>query len=583
VLCANLIGFNGYDYMRHFLEACTYLLGLVVNSYGIDALPKGGCFVRVGTYPISVNHTYFEDLLENKEYVDTVKELLENYKGRKVILGVDKLDFPKGIMHKLLAFEKFLKDNPEYRSKVVLVQLLGQAQKKAQVSQENQRLLSKINEYVTKINGQYGSFGCTPIQHFCQYMEYNRLNALMRAADLMLITSLRDGMNLVALEYVANQTGRHGVLMLSEFAGAAQSLGAGAVIINPWNIRETSKAIKTSIEMPSLERMRRHEIMHNFLKAHTATNFVNRFIRDLKSASTEPHTSGTIPSLLPYSEVLRSYQNTKKRFIMLGVLDVLADPKRNIDVMQLKKTIYVNFTVKQHLKKIATDPRNVVLLWGNLDCKTMDRIFQGLPVWLAAENGFYYKYGMDINWEKLNENSDLSWKPAVLNMLNQFKMRTPGSYIIGKEEDSACVSWNYGSSSCSYDFQNTQASQVLLSLWNGALSNGNAEVVISDNAIEIRPLKTNAVYLLDKLLSFWGGKNEFDFVIVIAKFGQRDEDVYRYITGSLKDLSRRSSYTSIEELESMFEGRWMCTVDRHLSYADYYASDPKALISFLAI
>lgn len=256
------------------------------------------------------------------------------YAGKKIVLGIDKIDFPKGLLHKLFAYSRFLKENPDWRTDVVYLQFLGNPGKRANVA-DKQKLFNQINEYVTKINGQYGTIGHMPIQHFCKKIEYKRLMALMSIADVMFVTALRDGMNLTSLEYVAMQAKNKGVLILSEFTGAQQSLASGAIVVNPWNLKETSNSIKQALEISEEERINRYENMHNYLINHTAQSWVIRFLKDLKSSKEELSFSGKIPSLLPYPEVLSSFQTSKKRLIILGVIDIIGElPKGKLNPLQ---------------------------------------------------------------------------------------------------------------------------------------------------------------------------------------------------------------------------------------------------------
>lgn len=221
VLRADLIGFHTYDYARHFISSCTRILGLEGTPEGVE---DGGALTRIAAFPIGIDPERFTAALDAPAVQGHVAKLLHRYAGRKVMLGVDRLDVIKGIPQKLLAFEKFLQEHPEWRDRVLLVQIAVPSRTDVP---EYQRLRSMVHEIVGRINGAFGTLTYVPIHHLDRQLSFHELAALYAVTDVALVTSLRDGMNLVSYEYVACQSDNAGVLVLSEFAGAAQSLGAG--------------------------------------------------------------------------------------------------------------------------------------------------------------------------------------------------------------------------------------------------------------------------------------------------------------------------------------------------------------------
>ncbi|KIZ00019.1 alpha,alpha-trehalose-phosphate synthase (UDP-forming), partial [Monoraphidium neglectum] len=258
VLKADLIGFHTYDYARHFISSCTRILGLEGTPEGVE---DNGSITRVAAFPIGIDPERFTAALEAEEVQGNIAKLLNRYAGRKVMLGVDRLDMIKGIPQKLLAFEKFLQEHPEWRDKVLLVQIAVPSRTDVP---EYQRLRSMVHEIVGRINGAFGTLTYVPIHHLDRQLSFHELCALYAVTDVALINSLRDGMNLVSYEYVACQSDNAGVLVLSEFAGAAQSLGAGAILVNPWN------AIEDALTMSEEERRERHRQNYMHVATHTA-------------------------------------------------------------------------------------------------------------------------------------------------------------------------------------------------------------------------------------------------------------------------------------------------------------------------
>ncbi|KAL2466761.1 hypothetical protein Adt_42612 [Abeliophyllum distichum] len=273
VLASDLVGFHTYDYARHFVSACTRILGIEATPEGVE---DQGRLTRVSAFPIGIDSDRFIRALGVPLVQERMKELKERFAGRKVMLGVDRLDMIKGIPQKLLAFEKFLEENSHWHDKVVLLQIAVPTRTDVP---EYQKLTSQVHEIVGRINGRFGTLTAVPIHHLDRSLDFHALCALYAVTDVALVTSLRDGMNLVSYEFVACQDSKKGVLILSEFAGAAQSLGAGAILVNPWNITEVAAAIGQALDMPAEEREKRHR--HNFehVTTHTAQQWAEFFVR----------------------------------------------------------------------------------------------------------------------------------------------------------------------------------------------------------------------------------------------------------------------------------------------------------------
>ncbi|GJN28193.1 hypothetical protein PR202_gb16290 [Eleusine coracana subsp. coracana] len=213
VLCSDIVGFHTYDFARHFVSACTGMLGLEGTPEGVE---DQGRLTRVVAFPIGMDSDRFRQALELPEVKRHISELSQRFAGRKVILGVDRLDIIKGIPQKILAFEKFLEENPDWSDKVVLLQI---AVPTRTAVPEYQKLTSQVHEIVGRINGRFGTLTAVPIHHLDQSIDFHALCALYAVSDVALITSLRDGMNLVSYEYVACQESKKGVLILSENFG----------------------------------------------------------------------------------------------------------------------------------------------------------------------------------------------------------------------------------------------------------------------------------------------------------------------------------------------------------------------------
>ncbi|KAM0747052.1 trehalose-6-phosphate synthase [Meredithblackwellia eburnea MCA 4105] len=280
MLNCDLIGFHTYDYARHFLSSCSRLLGLKCLPNSVQLV---GRTASVGTYPIGIEPSTFLECLEKESVISRVSALRRRFEGVKIIVGVDRLDYIKGVPQKLHALEVFLDEHPEWIGKVVLVQV---AVPSRQDVEEYQNLRASVNELVGRINGRFGTVEFMPIHFMHRSIPFEELTALYSVADVCLVTSTRDGMNLVAYEYIASQQKTHGVLILSEFAGAAHSLN-GSIIVNPWNTAETANAINKAVTMAPEMREERHEKLFRYVSKYTASNWGTEFVAELQRQRAE--------------------------------------------------------------------------------------------------------------------------------------------------------------------------------------------------------------------------------------------------------------------------------------------------------
>lgn len=274
VLHCDLIGFHTYDYARHFLSSCARVLGLTTLPNGLEFQGK---MVSVGTFPIGIDPDKFEEAMKNATVIGRIKELKTKFKGLKVIIGVDRLDYIKGVPQKLHAFELFLTRHPQWVGKVVLCQL---AVPSRQDVEEYQNLRTAVNELVGRINGKFGTIDFTPIHFMHRSVPFEELVPLYAVSDVCFITSTRDGMNLVCFEYICTQEQRKGILILSEFTGAAQSLN-GSIIVNPWNTEEVADALYDAVTMPDELRAAKYEQLISIVKKYNSSYWGSSFVNEL--------------------------------------------------------------------------------------------------------------------------------------------------------------------------------------------------------------------------------------------------------------------------------------------------------------
>ena len=449
VLAADLIGFHTYDYARHFVSACSRILGFEGTPEGVE---DNGDFTRVAAFPIGIDPGRFTQALETERVQAHIHELRQRFQGRKVMLGVDRLDMIKGIPQKLLGFEKFLSEHPEWRDRVLLVQIAVPTRTDVP---EYQRLTSQVHEIVGRINGRFGTLGSVPIQHLDCSLAFTELCALYAVTDVCLVTSLRDGMNLVSYEFVACQSKNAGVLVLSEFAGAAQSLGAGALLVNPWNVNDMAAALEDALTMPEAERRERQRQNFTHITMHTAQAWADTFVSELNDTHVEAELRRKrIPPQLFPSRVVEPFTQARHRLIILGynaTLTLLTDHTKKqsrsgvLPMKPIKTTSRMHPVSQECLQRLCDDPTTTLCIFSGSERNRLSQAFAHLPkLWIAAENGCFIRpplegkhsalsTGGPGKWITMVETSNFDWIESVQLVFDYFCERTPRSYVETRE------------------------------------------------------------------------------------------------------------------------------------------------------
>ncbi|TKY66366.1 Alpha,alpha-trehalose-phosphate synthase of UDP-forming 1 [Spatholobus suberectus] len=532
VLAADVVGFHTYDYARHFVSACTRILGLEGTPYGVEYQGK---LTRVAAFPIGIDSERFIHALDLPPVQDHIKELQERFKGRKVMLGVDRLDMIKGIPQKILAFEKFLEENAYWRDKVVLLQIAVPTRTDVP---EYQKLTSQVHEIVGRINGRFGTLTTVPIHHLDRSLDFHALCALYAVTDVALVTSLRDGMNLVSYEFVACQEKKKGVLILSEFAGAAQSLGAGALLVNPWNVTEVAAAIAKALHMPSAEREKRHK--HNFLhvKSHTAQEWAGTFVSELNDTVIEAQLrTRQVPPWLPTKTAIERYQQSTNRLLILGFNGTLTEPVEKTGDQIKEMEVKVHPKLRQPLTALCSDPNTTVVVLSGSGRQVLDDNFKEYDMWLAAENGMFLHPSKGEWMTTMPEHLNMEWVDSVKHVFEYFTERTPRSHFDFEERETSLV-WNY--KYADVEFGKLQARDMLQHLWTGPISNASVEVVQGSRSVEVRAVGVTKGAAIDRILGeivhSKSMTSPIDCVLCIGHFLGKDEDIYSFFEPDLPSI-----------------------------------------------
>jgi trehalose 6-phosphate synthase/phosphatase len=418
VLHSDLIGFQSYSYSRHFVSCCTRILGFPSDVAGVDAY---GRKVTVGVFPIGIDAAEVEKLAFNRGVVDDqVIALKKLYEGKKIIVGRDRMDSVRGVAQKLMAFERFLEMYPEWRERVVLIQVTSPTSVEEEQDDSGNKIANKVSELVAKINGMYGSLGFSPVQHYPQYLSQEEYLALLRSADIGLITSVRDGMNTTSLEYVVCQRDDHGPLILSEFSGTAGSL-RDAIHINPWDLTGVAQQINSALTMSNEKKHMMQQSLYHHVTTKNVQSWSNSYIKRLLTVLNSHKTIITTPVLNKIA-LLQQYRTAKKRLFMFdydGTLTpIVKDPAAAIPSDRVIRT----------LKALTSDHRNAVWIISGRDQEFLGQYLGHITgLGFSAEHGSFMRHPGHTKWENLAEKFDMSWQKEVMLCFQKYTELTPGT------------------------------------------------------------------------------------------------------------------------------------------------------------
>lgn len=423
---ADLLGFHIYDYARHFLSSANHILG-TTSDHG--AIEYKGRRVQVDTFPIGIDYAKFRATLSEKKTKQEIDILGERYKNQQILLSVDRLDYSKGIMKRLQAYEQFLCRYPQYMKKVTL--LIIAVPSRTEVDTYKQ-LRDDIEQTVSRINGLYGTVDWAPISYQFQGLPFNDIVALYAKSDVALVTPLRDGMNLVAKEYVASKRGRKGVLILSETAGAADELHE-AVFVNPNDTNRFAESIYKALTMPKAEQLRRLKIMQARLASYTVQHWGKDFIEQLNVAH-QSHRGALSKRLTQANtkEIVESYEAATSRLILLDYDGTLHGFSNSISANAVRP----GAKLRTQLRAIASHPHTHVCIISGRPRSTLEQWFGDIPhLLLVAEHGAWIR--KSGKWHQNAQHHDMT---QVRELLQSYAARTPGSIV--EEKDFATV-WHY--------------------------------------------------------------------------------------------------------------------------------------------
>lgn len=466
ILGADLVGFHTHDYAQHFLKSVKMILG--IDSY-FHSLQYQNRLVRADLFPIGIDIKKFQQAAAEPETQASYNDIKKNFENKKILFSVDRLDYSKGLMDRLVAFDYFLEQNPGWQDKLVYIMNVVPSRDEINAYLERKR---QIEEKIGTINGKYSSISWQPIIYRYNHLPFNDLLALYQAADVALVTPLRDGMNLVAKEYVASCTDQQGVLILSELAGAASELNE-ALLVNPTDIVEVANAIAKALDMPPEEQRSRLQIMQHRIAEYDVIRWVSDFLDQLENVKKQQLKQ--ITKMLDekvMAQVHLHYQVAKSRCLLLDYDGTLVPftrkPEDAVPSKELKKL----------LSDLSSDSRNNVVIISGRDANTLEQWLGDLPVSMVAEHGASFKMKNE-QWQQPVSIPN-QWKEEIRPILQMFVTRCVGSFV---EEKTNTIAWHYRNTDLELGFTR---SRELINTLSELLQNTMLQVIDGNKVVEVR-------------------------------------------------------------------------------------------------
>jgi trehalose 6-phosphate synthase/phosphatase len=468
MLGADLVGFHTPTYLRHFAIALTDILGLTVD---IDRVQLPGREVRLGVFPMGVDAASFQRLATDPA-IEAEAEALRGDGSVRILVGVDRLDYTKGIPRRLLAFERMLETHPELREKVRMVQVAVPSRTGVEAYQD---FRSRVDELVGRINGAFGTPRWVPVHYIFRGLSAADLVALYRAADVMLVTPLRDGMNLVAKEFVASRADGDGVLVLSEFAGASWELPE-ALQVNPYDTEATAEVFFRALSMDQEERRARLSPLRERVATFDVHRWVSSFLEQLERV-TEPSTRSLSPTggeAELREELTRSLERCDELLLLIDYDGTL------VPFTATPELARPDAALLHLLRRLASRPDTEVHIVSGRGREALEQWIGSLPIWLHAEHGFWSRPPGQTEWTPAADIHG-SWREPVLAILRDITARTPGSLM---EVKAVAIAWHYRLADLETGARRANELRIHL---NQLLSNQPVEILAGNRVLEIRP------------------------------------------------------------------------------------------------
>jgi len=505
ILGSDVVGFHTFDYTQYFLRAVSRTLGLETTP---NSVTVGDRLVTAETFPLGIDYRRFNEAARSGPVAKEKQKLWSILGNKKLIFSVDRLDYSKGLQHRLYGFEYFLEKYPQWREKIVFDMVVVPSRDTIARYREMKR---EIEADVGRINGKYGSLSWRPLVYEYRSLPFAEMVARYSISDVGLITPLRDGMNLVAKEYLACQEDGPGVLILSEMAGAAAELSE-AILINPTDKEEMAAAIAQALAMSEHERRAVLGRMQSRLRAYNVFSWARDFFDVMGRTKKEQHTR-KIRLLSPTVEdrIEGQYRESSRRMIMLDYDGTL------VPFSRYPEGAVPDESVVARLRRLSTDIRNTVVIISGRERGFLDKWFGDLRLVLVAEHGAFIRTVPD-EWSG-EVDPDPGWKQKVLPVLQRYAERCTGAFI---DEKTLSLVWHYRNADPAIALLRSQ--ELKDELREIVFHDGKLQVMEGNKIIEVKRAGYDKGSVAVKLL----GMGTYDFILAMGD-DRTDEDLFKVL------------------------------------------------------
>ena len=504
LLGADLVGFHTFNDQRHFAASLLSVLGFDAE---LDRVDVEGRSVRIGVFPMGIDAAGFAERARDPAVVEASRALRRAHGAEKLVLGVDRLDYTKGITRKFLAVERLLERSPRFRGKLRLVQVAVPSRETVGAYRELKR---EIEEIAGRVNGAQATLHSAPIHYVYDSVDRDALVGSYAAADVMLVTPLRDGMNLVAKEYVASRVDDDGVLVLSEFAGAAAEL-AEALVVNPYDIAGMAESLERALDMPESERRARMRKLREKVEATPVELWASSFLAALRA---EPEARGPtdLGRLAASLEALAEKLAREPKLVFLLDFDGTLVP-----IQRRPGEVAADREVCDLLRELAGLPGVRVAVVSGRTRPSLEGLLGALPIALVAEHGVWTRGWQRTDWTTGVDADKHAYLARVREMLEDYSARTPGSSV---ESKSSGLAWHYRN--VESQLGAARARELRLNLVQ-ILAQQPATVIGGRKVVEVRPQEADKGTAARALLE---GADPSERIVAIGD-DRTDEDMFR--------------------------------------------------------
>ena len=532
MLGAGLVGFHTKDYVENFMSTVDhYDLGVTL-PHSVVIRNRS---VRVQDFPMGIDYAKYEKARRSNEVEEALVRLKSRYADQKVVLTVDRLDPSKGLVERAKAYKSLLEQNPHLHGKVTLVMIVVPSRTEIE---EYKILKDKLEHIVGEILAKFATKKWKPVDYRYEALPFHEVTALYRLADVAFIVPLRDGMNLVAKEYLASKSYQQGVLVLSKTAGAAQELKE-AVMVDPKRQDSIVRGLKQAITSPKNKFKEQMKHMQEHLKVADVQTWASDFMGSLRESaplSSRFITSTLTPPLI--KRLVNDFSTAKKPLLLLDYDGVLASFTRNPDQAVPTKKV-------RHLLEKLGDKAVVIIISGR-SRNDLELWLGDLPISLVAEHGMYTRKATNKKWYGTPYEAPKYWQRIIQPIFEKYAQKAPGAFV---EAKASSLVWHYRKTSPYY------AQKYLIVLKQALKSyvkKSNLEMRQGNKILEIRPHGVNK----GTSAIAWVNKISPDFTLAIGD-DYTDEDMFTSLAGDAHTIKvgrgRTAARYRVQNVEAVVE------------------------------